>query len=91
MDHGGILDPSLGHEGGVRLDLVWARLAQWAMDWLNGSWRLMALDIGGPFRHCMGQGRILDPYWVLKVESVWTWFGLGRLSGSWTGLMDHGG
>ena len=25
MDHGGILDPSLGHEGGVRLDLIWAK------------------------------------------------------------------
>ena len=46
------------------------------------------MDIGGPFKHCMGQGRILDLYWALEVESVWTWFGLGRLSGPWTGLMD---
>ena len=53
--------------------------------------RLREFDVGGHLGIVWTMEGYWILHWVMRVESVWTCFGPGRLSGPWTGLMGHGG
>ena len=53
-----------------------------------GPFRLVVkIDVGGRLGIVWTMEGYWILHWVMRVESVWTWFGPGRLSGPWTGLM----
>ena len=52
--------------------------------------RLRKFDVGGRLGIVWTKEGYWIHYWVMRVESVWTWFGPSELSGPWTGLMDYG-